>query len=296
MEIKSSVASDEVRNLSRMAIGALALACLVGAGSAAADVTASGKPIVALAFDADTHTLIKAAPDALYRTTGDSNGWQPVHLPEAAKYGGIAAVAISARAPHALYVAGPQIGVLRSSDWGETWAAKGDGLSSKNVVALTVHTEQPATVYAYVAASGIFRSEDGGDHWRLMDAGPRDGILRFVHSNMPGSMQTGWLFAATAKGVGRSMDCFCGWRDAGALGRPVTAVAYDLREPKRVYAATANGLFVSDNGGEQWSPRRSPGRITALVATSDGLLIAAADPAVLFRSTDRGLTWRRADE
>lgn len=290
-----SVMRYDATHLWRAAIGVIGIAFLAASNVATADDSQSRRTIVALAFDASTHTFIKAEADALHRRADDGADWQALPLPDTAKQGRITAVAISSQAPHTVYLAGRGLGVLRSSDLGKTWVSKDDGLPSRDVVALTVHADQAATVYVYLAGKGIFRSEDAGDHWRLMDAGPRDAILQLVHSNMPGSMQTGWLFAATGKGVGRSMDCFCGWRDAGAVGRQVTAVAYDPREPHRVYAAATEGLFVSDNGGEQWSSVRSPGRITALIATPAGRLIAGTDAGALFQSADGGLTWRRID-
>jgi photosystem II stability/assembly factor-like uncharacterized protein len=250
------------------------------------------EPVTALAFDASRHALIKASAGALFRTRSDSGDWQPIALPDLAN-GRIRAIAVSAGDKPRLYVGGSGLGILRSLDGGRSWVAVNDGLPARDVHALSAHAEQPDTVYAYLAGRGIFRSEDAGAHWRLMDVGPRDGILQLVHSNMPGSMQTGWLFAATAKGVGRSMDCFCGWRDAGALATGIRTVAYDPTQSKRVYAATADAVFVSADGGEHWSPAHAPGRnITVLASASTGLLYAAADEGELFVSGDHGDTWR----
>ncbi len=252
--------------------------------------------IVALGFDASAQTLLKAYPRALYRSGNEGRDWQQIFLPSAVARGRITSVSTPAHSKDVLYVAGPGLGVLRSEDGGRTWVAKNAGLPSREVVALTAHADQPDTLYAYVAGKGIYRSENAGGHWRLMDTGPREKISRLIHSNMPGSMQTGWLFAATAKGVSRSMDCFCGWRDAGALAHAVKAVAYDRRQPKQVYAATAAGLFLSIDGGEQWSQMNSPGsEMSALVVTPSGDLYAAAGEGELFRSIDHGKTWQRID-
>ncbi|HEX9278853.1 MAG TPA: hypothetical protein VGA51_20960 [Casimicrobiaceae bacterium] len=285
----------DIRQLARTTIGVLACASFIASGVVAARGVEPGTPVIALAFDADTHTVIKADQHALYRRDDDGGKWQALRLPDTPRQSRVSAVAISPRALHMLYVAGPGLGVLRSSDFGTSWIAKSDGLPSRDVVALAVHADQAATVYAYIRGKGIFRSDDAGDHWRLMDAGPRDGIVQFVHSNMPGSMQTGWLFAATVKGVARSMDCFCGWRDAGALRRPAASVAFDRDDPKRVYAATRDGLFVSADGGEQWARVGSPGRVSALVSAPGGVLIGANDQGALIRSTNYGLTWQRID-
>lgn len=217
-------------------------------------------------------------------------------LPKAIGQGAIASVAVTAQGTDTFYIAGPGLGVWRTRDGGRNWVAKNDGLPSTAVAALTTHADQADTVYAYLPRQGIFRSEDGGDHWRLMDVGPREQIVRLVHSNMPGSMQTGWLFAGTANGVGRSMDRFCGWHDAGALKRAITDVAYDPKEPKRVYAATAKGVAVSEDGGEQWSTVESPGAsITALTVGDGGVVYAATDQKTLFRSSNHGRTWLRVD-
>jgi len=250
--------------------------------------------ITALGFDGSTQTLLKAYSKALYRSSDGGRKWSQIALPPAVGRGSIAAVAASAQRKSALYIGGLGLGVLRSEDGGRNWVARNKGLPNEKVTALTVHADQPDTVYAYVSGQGIFRSEDGGGSWRLMDKGPRETITRFIHSNMPGSMQTGWFFAATAKGVRRSMDCFCGWRDAGGLGRRIHAVTYDPHQPRHVYAATDDGLFLSVNGGEQWTPVKSPRpAITSLVVTPSGILYAATDNGDLFRSADQAYTWER---
>jgi photosystem II stability/assembly factor-like uncharacterized protein len=259
--------------------------------SSATASNASG-PIVALGFDASSRALIKADAKALYRSGDQGRKWAPIALPPAAK-GHLAAMAIAPKGKGALYVAGPGVGVLRSDDGGRRWVARNDGLPDGSVVALSVHAEQPDTVYASVSGQGIFRSEDAGASWRLMDKGPREDIVQFVHSNMPGSMQTGWLFAATTKGVSRAMDCFCGWRDAGGLSGKVSAVSYDPSRPQHVYAAATDGLFLSVNGGEKWTKAAAPAAdITALLATP-GALYAATGDGALYRSTDRAKTWKR---
>lgn len=277
----------------RLVIASLALI----AAATTSHVAAAQAPVIALAAADTTPTLFKAEAHALYRSLDEGRHWHAVALPKAASKKAVATIAVAARGDQLLYIAGPSLGVWRSRDSGRTWTAKNAGLPSTNIATLTAHADQPGTVYVYVPKKGIFRSEDAGDHWRLMDAGPREPIMRFVHSNMPGSMQTGWLFAATAKGVSRSMDCFCGWRDAGALKTDVTAVAYDPSDPKRVYAITGKGLSVTDNGGELWSQAVSPsGEIAALVVGETGIVYAADGHGTLFRSSDHGRSWLRVDD
>ena len=208
----------------------------------------------------------------------------------------LTAIDVAAGASGALYVAGYGIGVQRSDDGGLTWSARNVGLPSADAQAFATHADRPETVYAYLQAHGIYRSEDGGRHWRLMDAGPRGGITGLVHSNMAGSMQSGWFFAAGPKGVRRAMDCFCGWRDAGDLGRVVRAISYHPNRPSEVYAATDSELFVSRDGGEAWSKFDAPpSAITALAVTPTGEIYAAGVDGHLFVAAGAAGSWQRID-
>ena len=274
------------------------MALLIAVPAATGALAASGPDVArgqvtALAFDAADGALLEATGKGVYRSTDEGRNWQPVALPASVR-GHVAALAVSKKG--VVYIGGPGIGVMSSTDGGGKWTPRNKGVPSRDVLAVAAHADQPDTVYAYVARRGIFRSEDGGSHWKLMDAGPREPIRRLVHSNMPGSMQTGWFFAATGKGVSRSMDCFCGWRDAGGLGRPATALAYDLKAPQRVYAATDDGIYVSANGGEKWERVNAPAPdITALAAAPSGVLYAVTAGGMLFRSADAARSWAPVD-
>jgi len=269
-------------------------AVLIAVTLVASAAAGAAEKIVALAFDRAADTVFIARANALYRSDDAGRHWKSISLPPSAQGSAIAAMATPAKRKDALYLAGPG-GVWRSADGGRTWVARNTGLPSLDVAALAAHADQPDTLYAYLWGKGIFRSEDAGAHWKWMDNGPRAGIRQFIHSNMPGSMQTGWLFAATTKGVSRSMDCFCLWQDAGGLAAPIDAVAYDPREPRHVYAATAKGFFLSTDGGEQWARLSVPvSRVTALTVSPTGVIFAGTVGGDLYRSVDRATTWERA--
>lgn len=276
---------------------ALTACALVVPGAAMAERNASGS-IVALAFDAASSALLEANAESLYRSSDGGGHWVRLALPpRIAKGGRIAAMAVSAKGNAHLYLAGPGLGFLRSDDGGRSWIAPGKGIPEGKIVALAAHANQADTVYAVLAGRGIFRSEDAGATWRLMDKGPRKAIVQLVHSDMPGSMQTGWLFGVTAKGIVRAMDCFCGWRDAGKISAKVSAVSYDPTQPRRMYAATSEDLFVSVNGGEQWTKLISPAvNISALATAPTGALYAATRNGALYRTGDQGKTWERVDD
>jgi photosystem II stability/assembly factor-like uncharacterized protein len=282
--------------LRRWALAA-ALPLLAACGaSAEAGALPEGPPageVVALDDDAEGQRLLKAYPHALYRSGDGGATWEPIPVPASVQEGEIAAIATPADAPGTLYIAGPGLGVMRSEDEGETWVAIDEELPSRDVRAFAAHVDQPQTLYAFLGEEGVFRSEDAGESWTRMDGGPGVPVGKVFHSGMEGSMQSGWLFAATPEGVRRSMDCFCGWRPTGELpGGEVFDVAYDPRTPEHVYAATAAGLFRSVNGGEAWEPVSGTIQATALaIDPRSGALYAAADGGALLRSTDQGRTW-----
>jgi photosystem II stability/assembly factor-like uncharacterized protein len=276
---------------------AAALPLLAACGaSAEAGALPEGTPageIVALDYDAEGQRLLKAYPHALYQSGDDGATWQPIPLPASARKGQIAAVATPADAPGTLYIAGPGLGIMRSEDEGKSWVAVGEGLPSRDVQAFAAHVDQTQTLYAFLGEEGVFRSEDSGKTWTRMDGGPGVPVGKVFHSNMEGSMQSGWLFAATPEGVRRSMDCFCGWRPTGELpAGEVFDVAYDPRAPEQVYAATAAGLFRSVNGGEDWEPVSGTTKATALaIDPQSGAIYAATNGGTLLRSADQGGTW-----
>lgn len=277
-----------------LALTASVAAC--GSASAEEGVLPEGAPsgeVVVLDFDAAGKRLLKAYPHALYRSGDGGATWQPIPLPASAQEGQIAAVTTPADAPGTLYIAGAGLGVMRSEDEGKSWVAVHKELPSQDVRAFATHVDQPNTLYTFLGEEGVFRSEDAGETWTRMDGGPGVPVEKVFHSDMEGSMQSGWLFAATPEGVRRSMDCFCGWRPTGELpGGEVFDVAYDPRTPQHVYAATAAGLFRSVDGGEAWEPVSGTTEAKALaIDPQSGALYAAMNDGTLRRSADQGRTW-----
>ena len=271
-----------------MAIGLATLPNV--ANSRQPDAAVAAHPIVSLQFDDASGVLWKATPRALARSLNEGRTWQRVRLPASAQ-DGIASLAIPAGGGKTIYVATAGSGVLRSGDSGRTWQERNRGLPKDDVIALAAHSTQPRTVFAYVAHKGIFRSTNAGLTWQFFNRGPADRLVQFAHSNMPSKTGTGWLFAATSKGVRRAMTCHCKWQSAGQLSISFRTVANDAALPARIYAAARDGLFISPDGGDHWTRMRSPvAPITALESTSSGRLYGAIN-GKLIRSINRGVTW-----
>lgn len=125
------------------------------------------------------------------------------------------------------------------------WTAIGpDG---GTVTALVAHPQLAGTFYAGTRNTGVFVTADGGANWAAANAG-----------------------IATAL---------------------VFDLAIDPRQPATLYAGTPAGLFVSHNGGRLWT-RTFPAAARALaVSTSGRAIVYAAQANVVWRSEDGGATW-----
>ena len=192
------------------------LLTLYGIARAAAATENSGA-IAFLVVDPSDGSLFKAGGHTLDQSRDGGNNWNSVPLPSG--FGvdhPIKSVAIPVGGNGKIYLTGIGKGVFRTTDRGVNWERLTKGLPIQGNLTLAAHATLPGTLYAVAAGKSIYRSQNSGTSWQLMDDGP-GAISHLIHTNMKGSMQTGWLFAGTSEGVQRGMDCFCLWRRAGDL-------------------------------------------------------------------------------
>lgn len=152
-------------------------------------------------------SLLKAS-GGLFRSTDGGQSWEPLPTAGVTQPDRIRHVATNPAAPGSVYAAGAGAGIMRSDNGGQTWRAIGAALPSREVAAFAVHSYRPDTIYAAIPGQGVFQTEDDGNRWQKMDDGPSVSVAALAHSTLPGSMNTGWLYAATPSGPYLSMDCF----------------------------------------------------------------------------------------
>jgi ligand-binding sensor domain-containing protein len=284
---------EKSRRAYKAAIYLLSMLLLFGGSLATAEGVPEGN-VVSLSHDPSSGDLFVAYPRTLYRLNSKTYNRVSITMPTDVER--LTAVVATAEGAGNLYIAAPGIGVLLTRNQGASWQVRNTGLPSKDVTALIRHAQQPDTLYAVISGTGIYRSENGGDEWQLMDGGPDNMADVIVHSDMPDSMQTGWIFAGTKVGVSRSMDCFCLWRETGPLTGAVTALTYDPSQPSHIYAATAQGVSLSRNGGASWATMATPkADVTALLVTASGTLYAGTHSGELFLIIDKTKQWESLD-
>ena len=172
---------------------------------------------------------------------------------------------------------GWDLGVFRSTDNGDNWREVYEGLRGSAVGGWVVISPEFATDQTLVAGrgnGGVVRSTDGGGSWSK------------VNDGLPRHEDFGWC---------------CGY-----YGVADFAFSPSFANDKTVYVATWSGLYRSIDHGKTWqnvSPDPTDTWMIRLLVSpsfdSDHTIFVLAKESTggsgqaLYRSTDRGDTWRR---
>ena len=95
-------------------------------------------------------------------------------------------------------------GVFRSTDNGDTWSEKNNGLIATEVRAIAINASN--TLFAGTYGIGMFRSADGGPWWEKVNTGLSALYESCIAINAAGDIFLGADFANGAGGAFRSTD------------------------------------------------------------------------------------------
>ena len=163
------------------------------------------------------------------------------------------------RTPWSLQSGGPDSGLFKSVDGGDSWieltGRPGLPKGIKGRMGIAASPARPGRVFATIEAEdpGVFRSDDWGETWELMsdnrDVQARPWYYQHIIAD-PQDPDTIWILSAQT------------WRsiDSGKTFTPVTtphADNHDLwidpRNPQRMVEGNDGGACVTFNGGDSWS-------------------------------------------
>ncbi len=225
--------------------------------------------------------------------------WGPSRGPEG---GWVTTVAV---APSETVYAGTYFGRLfKSVDAARTWHAVDSWVDSQ-IIALAIDPHDPDVVYA-AALAGFFKSTDAGGSWRLVTADMRYPQTLAVDPQTPATMYAGTFDG----GVLKTTNGGASWvpTNTGLTDRDVLALAIDPATPSTIYAGTgghsASGfgdVFRSTNGGRSWAVLRtnrdggSRNTLAIAVDPQTTSTVYIGFPGGVYKSTDRGDTWRPAN-
>lgn len=187
-----------------------------------------------------------------------------------------------------LYAGVQDAGLFTSADGGRTWAPV-SGLNNHETRggwmpgagglcchALLFSDDDPNRIWCGISAVGVFRTDDGGDTW--------------VPKN---------------RGVSVVLED----KEHKGIGTCVHGLAQDPADPNRIYRQDHSGMYRSTDGGDHWERNENglpsafgfpvvidPGgrALFAVPQESDEHRVPAGGALRVFRSADRGDSWRSA--
>lgn len=176
--------------------------------------------------------------------------------------------------------------IFRSTDSGDTWGRTGLKVPQFEAWGtLLVHPTKPGTVW--VGGPGLFRSTDSGASWKRLGKGLQGFVTDLVLDPSAPSILTAAVWSDGTRKVFQSRDGGGSWKPASSglpPGEPVWDLAMDPSRSATIYAATAAGIFVTDNGGMRW--RRLGG---TKASPADSVAVDPSDPRTVYAGTDAGL-------
>ncbi len=261
----------------------------------------SGTPILRIALAPSApgtlyaSVLVNSDEDtAFFRSDDGGASWRPL--------GRIAIrtlqreLLVDPRSSSVLYAAGMG-GLFKSTDGGLTWKAASQGLpmffgGPPSVLALTLDPSDPDVAYTGLEEWGVARSLRGGMGWRIgVETGLNATFTRLLKFD-PRHPDT--VYLALGSGGSRSFRSMDGGGTWAPFARSISLsgglndLAFDLKSPNVLYAATEDATWKSSDGGTTW---------TALFEAAER--VAVTGPKTLLsgfcglnRSTDGGRTWK----
>ncbi len=166
------------------------------------------------------------------------------------------------RRPHIFESGGPNGGVFKTTNGGETWTRLGKGLPSGRTgkIGLSIFRRDPKILVASVEAAtsndpsapgnGIYRSEDAGLTWRFMN--PSNGRpFYFSHIYLdPNNAQRLYMLAGAAQVSNDGGKTFA--RNLQGIEGDFHALWIDPANSDRFYVANDKGAYATYDGGYQF--------------------------------------------
>jgi photosystem II stability/assembly factor-like uncharacterized protein len=162
------------------------------------------------------------------------------------------------RKPWALVSGGPESGLYRSTDGGDTWKKLTEGLpeGTVGIVGVAISPARSDRVWAIFESKekgGVYRSDDGGEKWTRVNSENKLRQRAWYYSRIYADPKNAESVYVLNTGFYRSSD---GGKTFNAIRVPHGDnhdLWIDLDDPQRMIESNDGGANVSFNGGRTWS-------------------------------------------
>jgi photosystem II stability/assembly factor-like uncharacterized protein len=185
----------------------------------------------------------------LYRSHDGGKNWYPVTDESLV----INSVVLHPQRPNRIVLGIEGDGVYLSEDRGKSFVRTSEGLHNLRITTLVPDPFVKERVYAAVvfggAASGIYRSNDAGKSWERASKTPLPEVLSLaIASETDADVK---FLAGTEKGFFWSTDGE-NWTQSEPSSFPIRVDKVVRFNRTRSFAATAEGVFTTRDGGKNW--------------------------------------------
>ena len=218
---------------------------------------------------------------ALFKSTDGGLNWSPRRFGSPAVY--VVGVAVDPLSPNIVYAGTQNEGIFKSTDYAETWASVGSGLSGA-ITYLTPDPTKSGRLFASTATA-FYLSEDGGKGWTNVLNMPA-----WTVTIDPNTSSTVYATART-QGVFRSLDGGHIWQGINSgmtnltMGRSAPVIIDPTNRLTLYVGSEGGGVFKSLDGGDHWFAVNSG----LDEPTVDGLAMDPSNPAVLYACGPNGV-------
>jgi photosystem II stability/assembly factor-like uncharacterized protein len=287
----------------------------------------AGRVTAVAGISSDPAVYYMGTPDGgVWKTTDGGHVWKPIF--DATGVASIGAMALAPSNPNIVYVGtgeqSPGNGVYKSTDAGATWTNIGLQKATR-IAAVLVDPRDPNIVLVAAAGDmspstdrGVFKTTDGGKTWtKTLYIDDKLGAydLCFDPSNhrivyatlwafsfaLPGTIDT--LPKSLEAGTYKSTNGGSTWTPIGGNGLPpigkgrIGIAVAPGNHGRRIYEIMTQGLFRSDDGGQNWRQITHDSRVVGnfyfsrvFVDPKNADIVWVMQTAV-YRSTDGGQTF-----
>jgi photosystem II stability/assembly factor-like uncharacterized protein len=247
----------------------------------------NGPLFTAAVHPTNAQKVFVGAPEGVFVSTNGGRVWSK-------KDGfGVFDIEINPNNPQVMYASGAH-GVFKSTDGGETW---GDNpILAGNHTDLEMSPADPKVLWVVPFNGTLMRTENAGGDWDLAVGGlPADVDERDIAAH-PTKADVAWL-ATAGDGWWKTTNGGDNWvQQSGLIGDFVYAIEVDPMHPNRLYVNQSGSLYRTTDGGDEWewiqAPFDFPSEPSFHPQDTDILLLPDSDG--IWRSTDAGITWKRA--